>query len=283
MIPIGERINGSFADVRAAILAKDKRHVQDLALMQQKAGAAYLDCHVGAAVVDEAGAMRWLVEAVQEATDTPLSIDSRKLEVIKAGLQAVRNPNGSVINSCTGDEAQLDIYIPLALENNASLVARTLTRDGVPRNADERVSIAATIVTKAMEYGLPAERLFVDPVLMPVNLYGVQEQPRYALSALHQIRALAHPDIHMICGLSNISQGTRERPLMNRTFLAMAVEAGLDAAIVDVLDAELMDAWITAEVLMNRQVYSDSYLRAVRLAGSGARSGPENDEPESAT
>jgi 5-methyltetrahydrofolate corrinoid/iron sulfur protein methyltransferase len=265
MIPVGERISGSFADVRAAILAKDAKLIQSLALMQKDAGAVYLDCSVGHAVVEEEEAMRWLVETIQEATDTPISLDSRKLNVIKAGLDAVYNSRGCIINSCTGDEEQLDIYIPLALEHDASLVAQTLSGEGTPRNADERVEIASRIIEKAMKHDLPMERLFIDPVVMPVNVFGAQDQPRYVLEAVEQIRLMTCPPAHIICGLSNISQGTRERSLINRTFLAMAVAAGLDAAIVDVLDTELMAAWVTGEMILDEQVYSDAYLKTARL------------------
>jgi 5-methyltetrahydrofolate corrinoid/iron sulfur protein methyltransferase len=253
MIPVGERINGSFADVRAAILAKDGKLIQDLAIIQTQAGAHYLDCNVGPAVYDEIGAIRWLVETVQEATDTPLSLDSRKPAVIKAGLAAVDNVNGCMINSCTGDAKQLDLYIPLAIKHNASLVARTINKEGMPRNADERVEIAAAIISKAMEHGLEPGKLFIDPVVTPVHLFVEQDRPRYVLSAIRQIRQMTDPPIHVICGLSNISQGIRERSLLNRTFLAMAVAAGLDAAIMNVLDAELMDTWTAAELLVKRQ------------------------------
>jgi 5-methyltetrahydrofolate corrinoid/iron sulfur protein methyltransferase len=265
MIPVGERINGSFADVRAAILAKERKLIQDLAVIQKGAGAHYLDCNVGPAVYDEVGAMRWLIETVQDATDAPLSLDSRKLNVIKAGLSAMDTVNGCIINSCTGDERQLDVYIPLAIKHSASLVARTINKDGMPRNADERVEIAATIITRAMDYGLEPERLFIDPIVTPVNLFVEQDRPRYVLSAISQIRQMTDPPIHVICGLSNISRGARDRPLFNRTFLAMAVAAGLDAAIVDVLDSDLMDTWAAAEVLIKRRAQSSDSRQQAAL------------------
>jgi len=265
VIPIGERINGSFPDMKRAIAARDKKPVQELALKQKEAGAAYLDCNVGTAAADQEAAMRWLVETIQEVTDTPIAIDSQKLAVVRAGLDAIDNPKGCIVNSCSGDEEKLDIYMPMCIKNNASLIALTMTREGVPQNVEARVEVAATIIGKASEHGMATDRLFIDPIILPVNIPGAQAQPGYILDALGQIKIMTDPPVHITCGLSNLSQGTQERHLINRTFLAMAAAVGLDSAIVDVLDTDLMDAWITAEMLLNKQIYSDSFLKAARM------------------
>jgi 5-methyltetrahydrofolate corrinoid/iron sulfur protein methyltransferase len=166
-----------FLNVRKAIAAKDKKPVQELAMQQKQAGAAYLDCNVGTASDDQAAAMRWLVETVQEAVDIPVAIDSQKLDVVKAGLDALDKSRGGIVNSCSGDDDKLDVYIPLCLENNASLIALTMNRDGVPQSVDGRVEIAAGIIGKAAEHGMPTDTLFVDPIVLPVNVPGAQAQP----------------------------------------------------------------------------------------------------------
>jgi len=265
MIPIGERINGMFLDMKKAIADKDKKPVQELALRQKKAGAAYLDCNVGTASDDQEAAMRWLVETIQEATDTPIAIDSQKLNVIKAGLEAVDNLKGCLVNSCSGDEEKLDVYLPVCVEKNASLIVLTMTKEGVPQSVEERVEIAATIIGKAAEYGMESARLFIDPIILPINVPGAQAQPGFIMDALSQIRIMTDPPVHITCGLSNISQGTKERSIINRTFLAMAAAVGMDSAILDVLDTDLMDAWITAEMIINKQIYSDFFLKAARM------------------
>jgi 5-methyltetrahydrofolate corrinoid/iron sulfur protein methyltransferase len=254
-----------FLDMKKAIAAKDKKAVQELAVQQRKAGAAFLDCNVGTAASDQESAMRWLVESIQEATDTPIAVDSQKMNVVKAGLEAIDNSKGCLVNSCSGDENKLDVYIPMCLEKNASLIALTMTKEGVPQSVEKRVEIAATIIGKAAEYGMTSDRLFIDPIILPINVPGAQPQPGFILEALGQIRVMTDPPVHITCGLSNLSQGTAERSLINRTFLTMAVAVGLDSAIVDVLDKDLMDAWITAEMLLNRQIYSDSFLKAARM------------------
>ena len=107
-------------------------------------------------------------------------------------------------------------------------------------------------------------RLFIDPIILPVKVPNAQVQPGNILAAVEQIRYLSDPAPHITMGLSNLSQGTTERSLINRTFIAMAVSHGMDSAIVDVLDEKLMNIVATAEMLMNKQLYSDSYLKAYR-------------------
>ena len=138
-----------------------------------------------------------------------------------------------------------------------------MDRRGVPQDVNTRVEIAATIVTTAMEMGYSMDKLYIDPIIIPVTV--AQDQPTKLVEVIQQIRMLADPPPHITIGLSNVSQGTGERSLINRIFLVMAASVGLDSAIVDVLDTELMDAWITAEMLLNKQIYSDSFLKAGRM------------------
>jgi len=146
----------------------------------------------------------------------------------------------------------------------ASIIALTMDKNGVPQDIDTRVAIAAEIVQKAMEKGFDTQRLFIDPIILPVKVPGAQVQPANILTAMDQIRILAEPAPHITVGLSNVSQGAAERSLINRTFLAMAVSHGLDSAIADVFDQELMNVLATSEMLMNKQIYSDSYLKAYK-------------------
>ena len=260
MIAVGERINGMYSDVKKAIKKSDPAPVQKLARAQTDAGASFLDINVGTAADDKVAAMKWLVQVAQEAVDTPLSIDSQTLNVTRAGLEACKSK--ALINSTKGDPEQLQKYLELANEFNASLVALTMDQRGVPANVETRVEIAATIVTLAQEAGFNLENLYIDPIVLPVNV--AQDQPKYIFEAITQIRILSDPPPHIIVGLSNVSQSTAERNLINRIFMVMAVAAGLDAAIMDVLDDDLMNAAITADMILNKHIYCDSFLKAYR-------------------
>ena len=274
MILIGERINGMFEDVKQAIADKDKKVIQDLAKRQTQAGATYLDVNVGTAAADQEGTIQWLVETIQDTCSTSLALDSQKQNVIAAGLKVINADNGVLLNSTPlnkkSDEEVLDKYIEMAEQAGpkVNLIALTMDKNGVPQDTDSRVAIAAEIVQKAMEKGFDTQRLFIDPIILPVKVPNAQVQPGNILAAMEQIQYLADPAPHMTIGLSNLSQGTKKRSLINRVFLAMAISRGLDSAIVEVLDQELMDVVATAEMLMNKQIYSDSFLKIYGNQGS---------------
>lgn len=268
MYLIGERINGMFSDVKQAIADKDKKVIQNLAKRQTDAGAAYLDVNVGTAAADQEGTMKWLVETIQETCSTSLALDSQKTPVIKAGLSVINADNGVLINSTPvnkkDDEDILERYMDMAVEAGpkVSLITLTMDKNGVPQDTDTRVALAAEIMQKAMEKGFDTQKLFIDPIILPVKVPNAQVQAGNILAAIEQIGYLSDPAPHMTMGLSNISQGASENSLINRIFLAMAISRGMDSAIVDVLDTKLMNVVATSEMLMNKQIYSDSFLRA---------------------
>ena len=273
MILIGERINGMFSDVKQAIAEKNKQVIQDLAKRQTEAGAAYLDVNVGTAAADQEGTMQWLVETIQETCSTPLSLDSQKPNVIAAGLKVLNAGTPVILNSTPlnrkADEEVFDRYIKMAEQAGpkASIIALTMDKNGVPQDIDTRVAIAAEIVSKAMEKGFDTQRLFIDPIVLPVKVPNAQGQAGNILAAIDQIRLLTEPAPHITMGLSNLSQGATERSLINRVFLAMAASHGLDSAIADVLDEDLMNVVAAAEMLMNKQIYSDSFVKAYLSVG----------------
>lgn len=275
MIVIAERINGMFTDVKQAIADKNEQVIIDLAKKQTEAGATYLDVNVGTAAADQEGTMQWLVETIQKGCSTPLCLDSQKPDVIAAGLKVINAENGVLLNSTPlnkkSDEEVLDKYIEMAKQAGpkGSIIALTMDKNGVPQDIDTRVAIAAEIVSKAMEKGFGTQRIFIDPIVLPVKVPNAQVQPSNMLAAMDQIKYLSDPPPHMTIGLSNLSQGAAERSLINRAFLAMAVSHGLDSAIVDVLDEALMNVLATSEMLMNKQIYSDSFLKVYTAASKG--------------
>jgi 5-methyltetrahydrofolate corrinoid/iron sulfur protein methyltransferase len=260
MIIIGERINGMFKKVREAIQNKDAAFIRDLAANQVKAGATILDINVGTASTDPESDIVWLVNTVQAEVGVPLSIDSARHEPLEAGLAAVKGKR--VLNSTTGKETDLAKLLPMAKKYNASIIALTIDEDGVPSTVDKRVEIAAKILAAAMDLGIAVDELYIDPITLPVNC--AQDQPERVFAALTQFRMLSDLPPHTTIGLSNISQRLKEHRLLNRTFLIMCMAHGLDSAIVDPLDEELMKAVITAEMLMNKFIYADSFLEASR-------------------
>ncbi len=260
MYVIGERINGMFKDVKRAIIKRDAPVIQDLAKRQIAAGATALDVNVGPAVSDAEGGMLWLVETIRAVSDAPLAIDTARWDIMSAVVPKV--PGEKILNSSKADPDVAARYVALAIENGAGLIGLTIDADGVPGNVDKRVELGAQIITVAMEGGLAMEKLFIDPIILPVNVSP--KNPGNCLAAISQLRMFADPPPHLMLGLSNVSQRCNNRELINRTYLAMVIAQGLDAAILDPLDTELMDAAITAELLLERMIYCDSYLQAAR-------------------
>ena len=260
MYVIGERINGMFEDVKEAIRQKDQQVIQDLAKRQLEAGAYALDVNVGPAASDAKGAMLWLVETIRAVTDAPLSIDTAKWDVMAATVPQVPGPK--ILNSSKADPDIAAQYVGLAAENDASLIGLTIDADGVPGNMEKRVELGVQIITVAMEGGLETDRLFIDPIILPVNVSP--KNPGNCLAAISQLKAFADPPPHLLLGLSNVSDGCASTHLIDRTYVAMAIAHGLDSVFMDTRDTPLMDSVIAAELLLGHMVYCDSFLEAAR-------------------
>ncbi len=260
MIVIGELINGMYKAVGKAIQERDAVLIQHLAQDEVNSGAQVLDVNTGPYSKNPKDDMKWLVETIQKVVDVSLSIDSTKADVMEEGLRlAKKRP---MINSTSADDEKMERLFTLAKKHNAQVIALTMDRSGVPNDRAKRTELAAKIVTKAMEYELNPQDLFIDPIVLPVNV--AQTQGLEVLETIREFRLLSDPPPRTVVGLSNVSQGTKVRSLINRTFLVMAIANGLDAAILDPLDKELMDAMITAELIMNKHIYCDSFLDACR-------------------
>lgn len=267
MYVIGERINGMFRDVRKAIRKEDKGPIQDLARRQLEAGAQALDLNVGPASTEEVKVLNWLVETVREVTQATLAIDNPKFDVQK---QVIPNVSGkAIINSTKADEADLEKYVALAVETGSSLVGLTIDQKGVPADVDKRVELGALVASKAMEGGLAMEDLFIDPIILPANVSPAT--PANVVASMQQLTLLSDPPPHLVLGLSNVSQGCNQRELINRTYLVMAMVAGMDAAIMDPTDTELMNAAIATELLQQKAIYCDSFLDAYRMSARAAQ------------
>ena len=256
MIFIGERINTGFADIKQAVQDKDPKPLQEWARRQTAAGATYLDVNLGA-VSSKPEDMCWMIESVQEAVDTPICIDSNKANILAEAIKVCKAP--ALINSTTAVAEKLEQVLPIAAEHNASVIGVVMDEAGAPKDANKRVENAGMILASAMELGIPPEHIFLDPIVMPLKF--MQEQAGQILEATSQFKLFSDPPPHIVCGLSNIANGTKHKKLINRIFLAMAIANGMDAAICDVMDTALVNAALTAELVMNKAIYADSYVK----------------------
>lgn len=259
---IGERINGLFKDIREAIAARDPKPLQDWAIKQAEKGSYWLDVNTGpiASKEEQAEIMAWMVKTVQEVVDLPCCIDTTNIAAMEEGLKVHKGK--AMVNSTTAEQAKMDVIFPLAAKYNAAVVALTMNEKGVPKTAEDRIALAMELVANADMHGIPMQDLYIDPLVLPCNV--AQEHGPETLEALRQVKLLANPAPKTTVGLSNISQKAPNRPLINRTYLAMAMVCGLDSAVMDADDDDLVDTAATASIILNQSIYCDSYLKIFR-------------------
>ncbi len=251
---IGERINVS----RKSPIKDDAARYswsssREEARLQAEAGAGAIDVNVGLPQIDRVRAMSECADAVSQAVDLPLSLDSDDIEVLQAGLRStVGIP---ILNSVTAKRAALTRGLELAKRWGTNLVVLTIDEDGVPSTAEGRIAIARKIAGEADRLGVPRSAIFVDCLSMAVG--ADQKAPRDTLDA---IRAVSKLGVRTVLGVSNVSHGMPVRPLLNRTFLAMAIASGLDSAIVNPLDSTLLATIRAAELLAGRDPGAGRYL-----------------------
>ena len=260
MLIVSERINGQFSSVSQAIDQRDAKYIQELAIKQVECGANYLDINTGPGRDDAPACMEWLVKTVQEVVDTPLCLDSPGPKTMEAGLRV--REGKTIINSTTAEMKKMERFFPLANEYDADIVCLTISEKGIPNDAESRTELAMLMLTTAMEFGVMPERVFLDPVILPVG--AAQDQGKVVINSLSQFKLLNDPAPRTIVGLSNISNMAKERSLLNRTFLAMLMSTGLTAAIMDPEDRELMKIVKAGEILLNEKLYCDDFLMHLR-------------------
>ncbi len=225
---IGERINPTGKKrFKEALLAHDIDYILGQAVEQIHAGAEILDVNVGLPGIDEKAMMVTAVKAIQGICDTPLQLDSTIPEVLEAGLRVY---NGKpIVNSVNGEDESLDAILPLVKKYGASVVGLTLDKGGIPKTAEGRFAIAQKILSRAMEYGIPKENVFIDCLTLTAS--AEQDGVMETLNALHRVKS--ELGLHTVLGVSNISFGLPNRETITRTFLTMALHNGLDLPIIN--------------------------------------------------
>lgn len=239
VICIGESINVMSKRIGQAIKERNPEPIVKMALEQKELGADYLDLNIGPAKKEGRELGEWIVRVVEEVVDVPLSLDTTNVEAMIAGIKASKNPQKILINSISAQKERIESLVPVASEYGCEVVALLWTEEGLPRDANERASIAVDLISVFNENGIPNEKIWVDPIITPITLGAEQ-----ILEVLHFLSILQEiaPGVKTIVGLSNVSSGInpRLRPYLNRTLLMMLMKYGLYSAILNVYDTELV-------------------------------------------
>ncbi len=253
---IGEKINGTRRQIAGAIIDRDGEKISDLAKKQAEAGAAYLDINAGTNPEREAEDMVWLVKTVQAVTEVPLCLDSPNPAAIEAALKTVNKT--PMINSISGEKSRLSNILPLAAGHKCPLIALALDDGGIPKSSAERINIIKLMILETRKSNIPDNLIYIDPLAMALSTNS--SGGIIALETIHSIRAL-YPEINFTMGLSNISYGLPSRNIINRTFLTLAMYEGLNSAILDPLDADLMMTILTTELAAGKDRFAQKYLK----------------------
>ncbi len=256
MIIIGEKLNSSIKAVKEAIENSDSKFIEKMAQDQASAGANFIDVNAGMFLEDEPKKIKWLVKTVENATDIPLSIDSPNSSAIEAGLKASKN-KGIIINSITYEKKRYDEVISLVDEYKTGVVALCMDDNGMPETVDDRLKIADKLIESLTKKGISLCDIYIDPMVRPIGT-----GPQYAMVAIETIRNIKknYKDVHIACGLSNISFGIPARKTVNQAFLVGAMFAGMDGAILDPLDEKLMSFIYATEALTGVDEYCINYI-----------------------
>ena len=259
MIIIGERINSSRREIARAIRDRDAKFIQQEAMLQAKSGANYIDVNAGTFGEKEIECLQWLVSTVQEAIDKPLCIDSPNPKALAAALKLHRGK--AIINSITGETARFNSTIPLVRERQCGVVTLCLDDSGMPDTAEGKLDVAIRLIESLTSEGVALEDIFVDPLVHPISVDF--KNGEVVLDAIGLIRE-RYPEVHITCGISNVSFGLPLRKRLNQVFAILTMQKGLDAAIIDPLDRALMSSITATEALLGKDEYCMRYIAAYR-------------------
>lgn len=267
-IIIGERINPTGRKLLAAEIKEGKTaDIRNEARIQTEAGAHTLDVNVGVPGIDEPGAMRRAVFAVNENTSLPIVIDSSNPMAMEAGLQCADGK--PLINSISGEEKKLREILPLARKYGGALLALTLDDKGIPPTAEGRLKVAEKIIKRAAKEGIEKNDIVIDCLAMTVSA-----DAKSALETLRAIRLIKDRlGVATVLGVSNISFGLPVREVINANFLTMAIAAGLDAAIINPGNKAMMDAYHAALVLTAKDTRAERYIQRFKPVIIGETAG----------
>lgn len=260
MIIIGEKINGAIPSVAKAIAEKDADYIRNLAKLQTQAGSSFID--VCASVDDdiEMETMKWLIDIVQEVTDTPIAVDSPNVKTILACMPYCKKPG--LFNSVSMEGTKVDdAFSILAKEKDWEIVALLNDDTGIPKTAKKRLEVFEELMKKAKEFEIDPSRIHIDPLVE--MLCTSEDGINIITKVIKEIKA-QYSTIYVTGAASNISFNLPVRKIVNQSFMVMAMNVGMDSVIVDPLNKDMMGMIYATEALMGNDDYCMEYINAYR-------------------
>jgi 5-methyltetrahydrofolate corrinoid/iron sulfur protein methyltransferase len=238
VVCVGENINIMSKTIGPAMKERRADPIVEMAKHEEKVGIDYLDLNIGPSRKAGQEVMGWIVKLVQGVVSKPLSLDTTNPDAMEAGLKVHKGK--ALINSVSLQPERLERVLPMAKNYDAHVIGLLWGKEGMPRDANERASMAVDFIYQANSLGIPTEDIWIDPIVSPVSVEI--NQVLSCLEFMSMLKDIA-PEAKSIVGLSNISNGTPThlRPVLNRTYLVMLMKYGLYSAIVDAYDQELLN------------------------------------------
>lgn len=238
---IAENIHIISKITKEAFLNRDEEYIKNLMAKIIKTKPSWVDFNVGPSKGKFEGTIEWLVDILKKMSEIPISFDSTNINEIENGLKLVKDTQKCIINSTNADDERLEKFSSVAAKYNTYLIALTLSsQTGIPKEAEERLDLAFKIIDVCESKGIGHNKIIFDPLVLPIGID--QSQAKVSLDTIRMLKESFDPPVLTTIGLSNISNGTSKhlRSIINTVYMVMAMGAGLDSAIVDVFDEELL-------------------------------------------
>lgn len=256
---IGERINTSRKKVQQAVAERDAGYIIKDVHQQAEAGADYIDINAGARIGHETEDMKWLIDTIQPEVNLPLCLDSPDPGVLEMAFQMINN--SPMVNSISLEKDRYDAMMPFLEGKQCKVVALCMDDKGMPSSSSDIVDRAVSLVEELGSIGFSPESIYIDPLVQPISTDNNK-----GVMVLDAVRAIKNqfPLVHITGGLSNISYGLPQRRIINRTFVTLMMDAGMDSAIIDPLDQAIMATIRTGNMLLGHDNFCGEFLKGVR-------------------
>ena len=268
MIIIGEKLNGAIPIVKVAIAERDEALIRERAAAQDRAGAHFIDCAPSTASELEYDAMVWMIRQIQAATDKPVCIDSPNARLLARILEEGHVKKPGMVNSVNEEGDKCEILFPLIAGTEWSVIGLTCDKEGIPAQPEKKIDIAKRIIDKADRYGVALEKLHIDPCVMALaTMPSAMRDFEQCIQGIHDYA----PGVKVTGAISNISFEMPMRKYVNSNCMAYAIRAGLDSAIMDPCNVDMMSTVYACEALCMLDKGGRKYNRAYRAGKIGMK------------
>ncbi len=268
MIIIGEKINGAIPSIKQAIENRDAELIKERTLMQVEAGADYLDCAPSTTTDIEYETMVWLIETMQSVTDVPLSIDSPNAKLLARIIEEGHVKRPGMVNSVNEEGDKCETIFPVIAGTDWNVIGLTCDKDGIPAQPEKKIEIAKSIIDKAVKYGVDLKNLHIDPCVMALSTMPTSMKDfTAAIRGIHEYS----PEVKLTGAISNVSYEMPARKYVNMCCMTYAIDAGLDSAIMDPCNMDMMGTIFASEALSMKDKGGRKYNRAYRQGKFGVR------------